>query len=376
MNIIIKQKNLLEKLNYVIRGIDSRNTLPILNCIKLDLTNEGLVLFATDNDKAIKTFISNENIENINETGIAVIEGRLFYEYIKKMNPQDNITLETVENFLEISNNKGIETRIILRDTNEYPEILIDEVNNPITLSKKTFKTLLNQTLFAASTQESRPVLTGLNITVNENILSATATDAYRLARKEITLNKSYSDKFNIVIPTRNLNELTKMLDDKENDIELQIFDNKILFKFDDILMLSNLINDTYPDISNIIPKEFSTTLYLNSQEFAETLDRLSIISSEEDKNAVIMESENNDSIIISSNNPEKAKSKEKIYAKENFEGNIRVAFSSKYMLDALRAINSFNIKFLYIDELKPIIIENSEDDKLIQLILPVRLYV
>ena len=133
MNIIIKQKNLLEKLNYVIRGIDSRNTLPILNCIKLDLTNEGLVLFATDNDKAINTLISSENIENINETGIAVIEGRLFYEYIKKMNPQDNITLETVENFLEISNNKGIETRIILRDTNEYPEILIDEVNNPIT---------------------------------------------------------------------------------------------------------------------------------------------------------------------------------------------------------------------------------------------------
>ena len=90
MNIVIKQKNLLEKLNYVIRGIDSRNTLPILNCIKLDLTNEGLVLFATDNDKAIKTFITSENIENINETGDAVIEGRLFYEYIKKSGGNDS----------------------------------------------------------------------------------------------------------------------------------------------------------------------------------------------------------------------------------------------------------------------------------------------
>lgn len=378
MKLIIKQKKLLEKLNYAVRGVDNRNTLPILNCIKLTLTSEGLDLFSTDNDKAIKTFIHSNEIEEIIETGDILVEGRLFYEYIKKFNDKDILSLEVIENFLEISNNtekNKTETRIVCRDVNEYPNIIIEESNNPIKLNKKTFKNLLNQTLFATSNQESRPVLTGLNIIVDNNILIATSTDAYRLAKKEVELNENYNLKANIVVPTRNLNELTKMIDDKESDIYISIFDNKIIFKFNDILMMSNLINDTYPNISNIIPKSYELFIKLDSFTFLNALDRVSLLSSENDKNAIIMETDDNKNIMLISNNPETGKSTEVIYPQEKLEKSVKVAFSATYMMEAIKAINAQTIEILYIDELKPIVIKDVDDDKLIQLILPVRLY-
>lgn len=378
MKLIIKQKKLLEKLNYAVRGVDNRNTLPILNCIKLTLNSEGLDLFSTDNDKAIKTFIHSNEIDEIIETGDILVEGRLFYEYIKKFNDKDILSLEVIENFLEISNNtekNKTETRIVCRDVNEYPNIIIEESNNPIKLNKKTFKNLLNQTLFATSNQESRPVLTGLNIIVDNNILIATSTDAYRLAKKEVELNENYNLKANIVVPTRNLNELTKMIDDKESDIYISIFDNKIIFKFNDILMMSNLINDTYPNISNIIPKSYELFIKLDSFTFLNALDRVSLLSSENDKNAIIMETDDNKNIMLISNNPETGKSTEVIYPQEKLEKSVKVAFSATYMMEAIKAINAQTIEILYIDELKPIVIKDVDDDKLIQLILPVRLY-
>lgn len=377
MHLIIKQKTLIDKLNYIIRGIDNKNTLPILNCIKFELKEEGLYLYSTDNDKAIKTFIKSDVIDKIEETGDILIDGRLFYEYIRRFNEKDIISLIDVDNFLEISrkdDNNQTDTRIVCRNVDEYPNIVLNEAKNPIILSKKLFKTLLAQTLFATSTQESRPALTGLNIVIKDNILSANATDAYRLAKKQIEIENKIEENYNIIIPTRNLNELLKMLSDNETDIEMHIFDSRIIFKFDDILMMSNLINGKYPDIDSLIPIEYNTHIEIDASSFIKALDRVSLLSSEEDKNAVLLTIKDN-IINLSSNNPETGKSTEQIPCLNEVTNEVRVAFSSKYMMDALKSLNGLRIELLYNEELKPIIVRNIDDDKLIHLILPVISY-
>ena len=157
MKFEIKQNILMEHLNYVIRGISNKNLIPILNCIKFELTDNGLYLMSTDNEVAIKTFIDKKDIENIDSCGIIVVSGRYIYDIIRKL-PSEIITIEEV-----------VDSKISIYTTNssfhlncnradEFPDLELEDHKNPILIDKKVFKNIYNQTSFATSTQESRPI--------------------------------------------------------------------------------------------------------------------------------------------------------------------------------------------------------------------------
>ncbi|MEG0576960.1 MAG: DNA polymerase III subunit beta, partial [Bacilli bacterium] len=209
MKIIIKQNILNDHLNNVIKGISNKNIIPILNCIKLSLTPEGLYLLSTDNEIAIKSFIPTKNIEEIIELGDIVVSGRLFHEIVKKLNGQIINIEELIDSKLSVYTNTSSFT-LNCNDYNDFPELDLNECKNPIIMSKKNFKTAIYQTIFATSTQESRPVLTGIDFNFSNNKLECTATDSYRLAKKEILLNSTLDQDYNIVIPTKNLSELIR----------------------------------------------------------------------------------------------------------------------------------------------------------------------
>lgn len=372
MKLKIKQSILMEHLNYVIRGISSKNLIPILNCIKFELTNDGLYLMSSDNDIAIKTFIPSNNIEEIDVCGEIVVSGRYIYDIIKKL-PNEIINLEEVMDFkLYITTSKSSFT-LNCNDVNDFPQLDLDEHQNPIILSTKVLKNIINQTVFATSNQESRPILTGVNIKINKNIMECTATDSYRLSKKIITLDKEVEESIDIIIPTRNLNELKTLLVDDSIDVELHIFNNKIIFKFGTIVMMSRLINGSFIDTTSLIPNEFLITMKVNLEELYSAIDRASLLTNENDKNTVKLESFDNN-IILSSNIPEIGNVTEKIDLIENIKENITIAFSSKYMMDALKAFDCEEINLLFNGEIKPIILKNPESDDLIELIVPIRM--
>lgn len=373
MKIKIKQNILMDHLNYVIKGISNKNLIPILNCIKFELQEEGLYLLSTDNEISIKTFIDKKYIENIEVLGEIVVAGKYIYDIVKKL-PGEVIDIEEVMDskiFITTSNSSFT---LNCNNTSDFPNIELEAVENPIIISKKSFKNLVNQTIFATSTQESRPALTGLNIKIINDLFECTATDSYRLAKKTVKLNNFVEKDVDIIIPTKNLNELIKILDDEENNIELHIFENKLVFKFDNIVFSSSLINGTYPDTSKLIPNTFELTLTVNLNEFFRSIDRASLLTNEADKNTIKLESKENIAI-ISSTIPEIGNVKETIPVKNNSKDNIKIAFSSKYMLDALRTLDCTEIELLFNGEIKPIIIKSKENSDLIQLILPIRTY-
>lgn len=372
MKVVIKQNILMEHLNYVIRGVSNKNLIPVLNCIKFDVNKEGICLSSTDNEIAIKSFISKEEIDNIEEPGSFVVNGRLIYEYIKKL-PGQLITIEElVDSKINIFT-KVSSTNLNCNRVEEFPTIEIEESKDPIILDKKLFKTIINQTLFATSSEESRPELTGLNVKITGNKLECIATDSYRLAKKEVLLETEVKENINIIIPTKNLNELLKMLND-EDTLELNIFNNKIIFRFDSIIMLSRIINGTYPDVNKLIPDKFELVASLNLNEFYEAIDRASLLTNENEKNTIKFELKNN-TVTISSNLPEKGNVEEKLVCTKNVDKEIRIAFSSKYMLDAIKSFNCDQINLMFNGDNKPIIIKNTEEDNLTQLILPIRTY-
>lgn len=373
MKFIIKQEILIEHLNYVIKGVSNKNLIPILNCIKFELDDNGLSLMSTDNDIAIKTFISKNQIEKIDKTGGIVVFGKYIYEIIKKL-PNELINIEEVVDSKIYISTENSSFHLNCHRLEEFPNLDLEDNKNPIILNKTVFKNMVNQTIFATSTQESRPVLTGINIKISDDTLECTATDSYRLAKKIIKLNSSVDELINIIIPTKNINEINKMIVANENDMEIHVFNNKVIFKFDNIIVLSRLINGTYPDTSKLIPNDFKITMTVNLDNLYNAIDRASLLTNEAEKNIIKLES-NKNKINIFSNIPEIGKVEETLNVEKDTDEDIKIAFSSKYMIEALRALQCETVELLFNGEINPIIVKNLNDDSVIQLILPIRTY-
>lgn len=372
MNFYIKQNILLEYLNYVIKGVSSKNLIPILNCIKFELNEDGLYLYSTDSEISIKTFIDKSKINNIDSVGSIVVSGKYIYDIIKKL-PNEEVRIEEVNNNKIIISTSSTEFSLNCNDVVDFPNLELDTVENPIVLEKKVVKEIVNQIAFATSNQESRPNLTGINFIINNNTLECTGTDSYRLSKKIISISNTGNDS-NIIIPTRCLVELIKILNDNEGKVEMHIFSNKVLFKFDDIVFMTRLINGTFPDTSKLISNEFVNEIEVSYKELYNAIDRASLFSVNDDKNTILCEVTDNN-IKISSNIPEIGRVEENIFADKKAGDNFKISFSSVFMVEALKALACEKVILKFNGELKPFLIKNPNDDNITELIVPIRTY-
>ena len=373
MNLKIRKSVLLENLLKVEKAISSKNIIPILSGIKFDLKEEGLYLTASDNDITIQSFIDKANIDDIKACGSVVLQGRYIVEIIKKL-PGEVISLVMIDEYKVCIKSDASTFNLNAIDPNEYPKTNLEDGKVKIDLPKEEFKNIINQTSFATSNQETRPLLTGINFKVVEDVMECIATDSYRLAKQVIKLNQIYSDTINIVIPCKNILELMKILKDDNSNLQMHIFQNRVLFKFDNVLLQSRLLNGTYPDTSKLIPTDYTLKIEAPLMQLYNVVDRASLLSNDKEKNVIKLET-NNNIMTISSNSPEIGRVEEQLTIQKEVESDITISFSSKYMMDALRALKCEKVIILFGSEVKPIILKNPENDNITQLILPIRTY-
>lgn len=373
MKFSIKKEVLLHSLNSVSKALSSKNLIPVLSGIKFNLTNEGLFLSASDNDISIESFINKDKLEDIKEIGSTVIQGKYILEIIRKLEGKI-VDIELLDNIKVLISCGNSEFNLNCMEASEFPNLNIEEKKEPIIIKKTEFKNLINKTSFAVSTQETRPILTGINFKINEDKLECIATDSYRLAKKHVILGQKVEEDVNIVIPGKNLIELTKILEENDANIEMHVFSNKVLFKFDDTLFQTRVLSGTFPDVDRLIPASFELEVKANANEFYNVIDRAALLTSEKDKNIVKFECVGNE-VIVSSNSPEIGRVEEKMSVEKNAETDIKIAFSSKFMMDALRTVESLDVVLCFNNDVNPIIIKDDEDKTLLQLILPIKTY-
>lgn len=373
MKFSIKKNIILDQLVNVSKAISPRNIIPILNGIKFELTDNGLDLMASDSDLTIKSHINTKDIESIDEVGTIIIQSKYIIDIIKKM-PSDIINFEVVDGLKIMIYTETSQYNLNCLNSLDYPTIDLSLNTNFISLKTSDLKKMIKQTIFAISTQESRPLLTGLNLKVNGNILEIVATDSYRLAKKTINLEKSYDDMVDMVIPGKNMSELDKILGDDDTNVEIHIFNNKVLFKYEDILFQSNLLNGSYPNTDSFIPNEFIHVITANLNDFYSSIDRAALLTQSKEKNIVRMDLDGNE-IKISSYASEIGKVEDRIQIKRNSDENCSISFSAKYMMDALRSLSDEDIIIFMNTDSKPIVIKSATDESLIQLILPIKTY-
>ena len=375
MKFTIKREILLDALNKVSKAISTKNLIPVLGGIKFDLKKKKLTLTASDNDITIQTIIeSNSDDEfKIDNDGSIIISGKYILDIVRKL-PDEFINIEVVDDLKILIYTENSEFNLNGISESEYPNVGLEESKKKIDMKAGTLKAIVNQTAFATSNEESKPVLTGINFNIVGDVLECNATDSYRLARKVVKLEKVSDENYNVVIPSHNLLEFTKILGDDEDVVELHIFNNKILFKNGNLKFESRLINGAYPNTSNLLPEDSMLVVSTPLSDFYNVIDRVSILTSDKEKNIVTLETQGN-TLILKSSSVEIGRVEEKMTIKKNNEEDIKISFSAKYMMDALKSFSTETVDLHFVGEIKPILIKSTEDESLTQLVLPIRTY-
>ena len=378
MRFIIQRDHLVQSVQDVMKAITSRTTIPILTGIKIVASEEGVTLTGSDSDISIESFIPKEEddkeIIEIKQTGSIVLQARFFSDMVKKL-PSDFVEIEVQNHLQTVIRSGNSEFDLIGLDAEEYPHLPQIEEENVFKIPTDLLKAMIRQTSFAVSTSETRPILTGVNWKVENNELYCIATDSHRLAQRKAKIEMETPANYNVVIPGKSLNELSKILADNSESIEIVITENQILFKAKHLLFFSRLLEGNYPDTSRLIPSESKTDIVLHTKEFLHAIDRASLLAREGKNNVVKLMTLQDQLIEISSNTPEVGKVVEEMKGISMDGEELKISFSAKYMMDALRAIEGNEIKITFTGAMRPFVIYPINDDSTLQLILPVRTY-
>lgn len=375
MQFRIDREKLLSILQTVSRGLSVKTPMPILTGIHLKATNEELIFTTTNKEISIRSTVeNNSDYLTIYETGECVVPGKYFLEIVKKA---EGLTIDFSlyeGNAVKIVSERSDFT-LTTHDKNNFPETNFDLNGNEIELSTKELKQLIKQTSFAAATSENRIILTSVNFNFNKGKLDVTATDSFRLAKKSIETDLDIEEtKLNI--PGKALDELTKVLGDKQEKIKISFGNNKILFKLEDTYFMTRLVEGAYPNTSSLFPTSYLLTTIFNKNDLLNAADRASLFTSDSDLSIVKLRFTTDKRAELSSNSTEIGKVVEEINLVEMSELLVfEIAFSSKYLIDALKAVEGDLVEINFTGEIKPIVINAKNDKSALQLILPVRVY-
>lgn len=374
MKVTLNRSTFIQELQTVQRAISSKTTMPILTGVKIELSNNGLTLTGSNAEISIESFLSvtNEKAQMmIERTGAVVLQSRFFGEIIRRL-PEDDFTMEVIENNqVNITSGKANFTVNGL-DADSYPHLPVVDSQNQITIPIHVLNKLIGETVFAVSQHESRPILTGVHFILENQKLLAVATDSHRLSQRVIPL-ESDTEAFNIVIPGKSLTELSRSVGDEEEDVKISIMDNQVLFETKTMKFYSRLLEGTYPDTNRLIPTSFNTEIEFTVPELLSAIERASLLS-HEGRNNIVRLHIASDGVILYGNSPEIGKVEEVLNYEKVSGDPLDISFNPDYMKAALRAFGPTTISVRFISAIRPFTLEPTEGNgEFIQLITPVR---
>lgn len=373
MHFLINKNTLINHLNLVSRAISNFSPLPAYSGIKFETKDNRLYLTGSDSDISIETYINcdtdEKNYLEIKKDGAIVIDARNILDIIRKID-SSVVELEILDGCTIAITGGSSKIQLIGMYANEYPVLDFKVLENNFDIKSDLLKLIINQTLFATSDKETRPVFTGLNFEYNNNNLYVTGTDGYRLAKKVISIDGLFD--FNITIPRRSLNEVIKSLESHEM-VKIALSESKIQFIFDNTIIQTRLIDAKFPETNKLIPTQFSTEVIFNLTDIMKSIDRASFIKN--DDISLIKLEVNEEKCILSSKSQEVGSIVETIDTFD-FKGEpLTISFNGRYVLEALKTIKNEKVIFKFAGDMDRFIIQEYDNADLTQLILPVKTY-
>ncbi|MEG1509151.1 MAG: DNA polymerase III subunit beta [Clostridia bacterium] len=365
MKVICHGLDLTDAISKVIKALPIKKTIPVLEGIKVSAFGSVLTLSATDTELTIEKKINAEILVE----GEIIVPGKLFTEFIRKLsNEQIELNNNDNDNMLNIIYGEN-ETNFQLYNIDEYPIIKDVDYDYSLTMREVEFKEIINQTIFSASSDDSRPILKGCLIEINKDVIKSVAIDGCRLALSKVKLYKEFSNK-KIIVPSRDLSEISKLLEEDDKIFTLYISDKKIKIDLGDTIVISSLLLGDFVKYEALISNDFATEIIINKAQFEEKVERVCIIS-RYDKNNLIKMNIKENTILLTSNS-------EISNIKENISASVKgkdliIGMNAKYIADCLKAINTEYIKMSFNSSISPVIITPDEGESFLYMVLPIR---
>ena len=363
-------------LQSVSKGLSNKTPLPILMGIQLIAKDNLLTFITTNKEISVRVILESSDDLDIIEDGSCVVPGKYFVDIVKRIEGEKvEVTLFDQTTIKILSKNSDFTLRAY--EKNNFPNTNFDLNTQPIVLKSKELKQIVKQTSFACASTEERIILTSINLTIKDDQLTVIATDSFRLARRTSSISSDFNSKIQINIPCKSLEEFSKILNDYNEDVNVYISNNQVLFKVANLSFMSRLVEGTYPDTSSLIPNDFLLSIKLNREELISVVNRASLFIDSENISFVKFSlSKNSNNIEISSNSTEIGRVVENLKPIEVSENqDFQIAFSTKYLMDALKAFETQDVIMYFRGEIRPAIITSESNVELKQLLIPVRTF-
>ena len=374
MKFTIKRNEFLRAVTQTSKFIPTTSPNPILLDLALVVNEEGLVLYGGNGEvfsEAFIPFVSNDKeiIRDYKE-GSILINAKILNEIVKTVDG-DEITLEIVEDGLaKLENDNNTKYSLTVTRFEEYPDCNFEETGTKIVIDAKKFQEAVNQVSFAASQKNTRVQLKAVNFENNGTNLVFTATDGSRLAKKE--LPSDCQNLFSVNIDAKTLSEAARTLEN-EKEIEIYVSDKKILFKYANSKIITNLIGGDYPNVKNIIPKTYYYYLEVNANDFLSAINSVAMLTLDRENIVKVTMVEGN---VVVSSKSQLSGSGEKILSLFRYTGErLEISFNYHYVVDAIKALGSQDVLISFVGEMKPFTITDKNDTSNVHLITPVRTY-
>lgn len=358
MHIKIKKSVLADCLKIVNGAISSKPSIPVLTAIKFEVSNGNLILTASDGSFTIKT--KSEDFETIKD-GAVLVESKVITDAVSKSNGEMELIVTDKKFTIK---NKRAKFKINKLDLDLYPQIAFNSMGNKLLIDSDVFTHAVNRVINSVSTQENRPVLTGVNLKALNNKLTFIATDSFRVSKTTIDIDSDM--EFNIVIPDKTIKEIVK---NATGTLKVSTNEKQLLIEIEDVIFLTNLIDAAYPNIDNVIPTEFNTTVTVDRSNLINSVNRSSFIK---DSNNIwlLKLTIEDEKMAIEASTEEVVSSFEEMPI--TLSGNkMIISLNGNFLLNALRSLEDDNVDIMLNGDNQPLIVNDTTNQT--QLILPVR---
>lgn len=370
MNFNCKKMELSEAIMNVSKAVPQKSSIPQLEGIKLVLNGNELTLTGYDLELGITTKVSVNNIDN--SQGEYIINPRLFSEIVKKM-PSDNITIKINQDGNMKAHIKAENTncKIAVLSASDYPELPNSSNGDLIQVEQKTLKEMINQTIYAVSLSDIKPVLTGELFDIQDGEFNLVAIDGKRLAIRHEKISYMNSQKF--VVPSKTLNEVSRLLkDDSKEDCKIVNTSRHIIFQIGKYTIISRLLEGNFYDYKSNTSDKYEKSVVIKTKELINCLERCSLLINEKNR-APIKLNFVDKTLKIMCETP-LGNIDEEIQLEDNIGKDLLIGLNNKFLLDALRATDSDQVKILMNSPIQSVFLKPIMGDSFTFLLMPIQL--
>ena len=367
MKLFCSQRDLDYAVSIVNKAINPNNTLPVLNNILIKAEGKKLFFSSTNLEVAISCSIDAD----VRAEGAITVPAKLLSSYVSLLT-DEKVELSLIEGNTLAVNSTSSSTKIKCISADEFPLIPKVDKGQQLSIGIEKLYESLTETVFAASSSTTRPILSGVLMYSKGSEVKFVSTDSYRLAEKTIKLEKAPSEDLYAVVPSRTMTELSKIISKADSkEVKINVSKNQILFTVDGIELISRLIEGKFPDYEKIIPKENKTRVEVSVEDLSLILKRVSLFA-RENNNSVKLSVTNDGKMVISSEETKVGEEKAEVLVKITGENN-KISLNSQYLLDVLTYIGDDKVVLEMNEKTSPAVIKPLKEEDYIYIIMPLK---